>query len=519
MTSLRRTLFLSAALTVLPAAASWSQTLQDALAAAYANNPTLLAARAQARAVDENVPQALAGWRPTVVLGAAGGYADTRYRSQSTVAVQRDPSGNVVNLDSAGTPYSIFSDQPRDTANVTATVTQPLYRGGRTTAGTRRAENQVYGQRARLLATEQTVLLDGVRAYVSVVQNREEVRLNENNVQVLLRQLQATNERFRVGEITRTDVAQAEARLAAARFQLEQAQGTLQASRATFVRVIGLEPLQVVPPSPVQPPVRNLQEAIRLATGNSPAVVAATFDEQAARDNIDLQFGALLPTVSAQVQAFRLDNSQTRGTRQTGAQVTANLSVPLYQGGAEHSAVRQARQQAQQARQVLSDAKRVAEQDATRTWEALTTARAQVQSSQAEIRAQEIALDGVQREAIVGSRTTLDVLNAEQELLNARVRLVRALATLITSSYELTASLGRLTAQDLALPVLIYDPRSYYNAVRDRWVGTGDFNEQVPQAAVVPQAVVQPQVGSISVQPLVPINPNPPAVQPARGTR
>jgi outer membrane protein TolC len=203
--------------------------------------------------VDENVPQALSGWRPTVIIGAAGGYADTSTRSQSTVAVARDAQGNIINLDSAGTPFSVFSDQPRTTANVTATVTQPLYRGGRTTAGTRRAENQVYAQRARLLAVEQTVLLDGVRAYVSVVQNQEEVRLNENNVQVLVRQLQATNERFRVGEITRTDVAQAEARLAAARFQLEQSQGTLQASRATFVRVIGLAPASLVAP-PAHPP-------------------------------------------------------------------------------------------------------------------------------------------------------------------------------------------------------------------------------------------------------------------------
>ncbi len=504
MTSLRRTMFLSAALTVLPAAASWSQTLQEALAAAYANNPSLLAARAQARAVDENVPQALSGWRPTVIIGAAGGYSDTTTRNQSTIQVQRDAAGNVVNLDSAGVPFSVFSDQPRNTANVTATVTQPLYRGGRTTAATRRAENQVYAQRARLLATEQTVLLDGVRAYVSVVQSQEEVRLNENNVQVLMRQLQATNERFRVGEITRTDVAQAEARLAASRFQLEQAQGSLQANRAIFVRVVGLEPNRVIAPSPVRPPVNTVQEAIRRATDNSPAVVEATFNESAARDNIDLQFGALLPTVSAQAQAFRIDNNTVRGSRQTGAQVTANLSVPLFQGGAEHSAVRQARQQAQQARQVLMDARRVAEQDATRTWEALGTARAQVESSRAEIRAQEIALDGVQREAVVGSRTTLDVLNAEQELLNARVRLVRALATLINSSYELTASLGRLTAQDLALPVQMYDPRAYYNAVRDRWVGTGDFNESVPQAAVVPQGV-------ISVQPLVPIAPITPA--------
>lgn len=497
-------MLLSAALTVLPAAASWSQTLQEALAAAYANNPTLLAARAQARAVDENVPQALSGWRPTVIIGAAAGYADTTTRNQSTIGVQRDPFGNVVNFDSAGTPFSLYTNQPRNTANVTATVTQPLYRGGRTTAATRRAENQVYAQRSRLLAVEQSVLFDGVRQYVAVVQSQEEVRLNTNNVQVLLRQLQATNERFRVGEITRTDVAQAEARLALARFLLDQAQGNLQAARAQFQRVFSLEPNNLSPPPPIQPPVRNVQEAIRTAIANSPAVVEATFSESAARDNIDLQFGALLPTVSAQAQAFRIDNNTVRGSRQTGAQITANLSVPLYQGGAEHALVRQARQQAQQARQLLMEARRVAEQEATRTWEALGTARAQVESSRAEIRAQEIALDGVQREAVVGSRTTLDVLNAEQELLNARVRLVTALANLIRNSYELTSALGRLTAQDLGLAVQVYDPRAYYNAVRDRWVGTGDFNESVPQAAVVPQGV-------IAVQPLVPIAPQAPA--------
>jgi outer membrane protein len=164
--------------------------------------------------------------------------------------------------------------------------------------------------------------------------------------------------------------------------------------------------------------------------------------------------------------------------------------VPLYQGGAEHAAVRQARQQAQQARQAVIEARRLAAQQATQAWETLRSARAQVESVRAQIRAQEIALDGVQREAMVGSRTTLDVLNAEQELLNARVNLVQALATLINASYALTATVGRLTARDLGLPVQLYDPRSYYNAVRDRWVGTGDFSDdagQGPQGAVVVQ--------------------------------
>jgi len=498
MTSLRKTLLLTVALAALPVAAARSQSLQESLAAAYANNPSLLAARAQARAVDENVPQALAGWRPTVVLSAAGGYSDTTSRSQATVPVQRDFAGNVRNPDTAGQPFAFFSEQPRNTGSLQATVSQPIYRGGRTTASTRRAENQVYAQRARLLATEQQVLLDSVAAYVAFIRDGEVVRLNANNVEVLTRQLQATNERFRVGEITRTDVAQAESRLAGARAQLQQSEGNLESSRAIFQRLIGLEPGRVQAPPPIVPPVRSREEAVRLATENNPTVVAAMFDEAAARDFIDVQFAALMPQVSINASAFRNDNNASRGTRQTGTQITANLSVPLYQGGAEHAAVRQARQQAQQARQSVDDARRLSAQQSTQAWESLRSARAQVESVRAQIRAQEIALDGVQREAVVGSRTTLDVLNAEQELLNARVSLVQALATLINASYALTATVGRLTARDLGLQVDIYDPRAYYNTVRDRWVGTGDYSGVAAPAQ--PQGVVQIQ----SLQPAGP---------------
>lgn len=500
MMSLRNTMLLSAALAALAPAAARSQTLQVALAAAYANNPTLLAARAQLRAVDENVPQALAGWRPTVVISGAAGYSDVTLRSQATVPVQRDFAGNVVNPGSVGRPFSLYTDVPRNTASLQATVSQPIYRGGRTIASTRRAENQVYAQRSRLLGTEQQVLLDSVAAYVAVIRDAEVVRLNSNNVAVLTRQLQATNERFRVGEITRTDVAQAESRLAGARAQLQQAEGNLQSSRALFQRLVGLEPARMQAPAPVVPPVRSQQEAVRLATENNPAVIAAQFDEAAARDLIDVQFAALMPQVSLNASAFRIDNNASRGSRQTGAQVTANLSVPIYQGGAEHAAVRQARQQAQQARQAVDEARRLAGQQATQAWETLRSARAQVESVRAQIRAQEIALDGVQREAVVGSRTTLDVLNAEQELLNARVSLVQALATLINASYALTATVGRLTARDLGLPVQIYDPRTYYSTVRDRWVGTGDFSEaggQAPQGAIVVQPL-QPVAGTPS---------------------
>jgi outer membrane protein len=439
-----------------------SQTLQEALALAYANNPALQAARAQLRSVDENVPQALAGWRPTV---------------QVTGAVGQSTGSTVGSLPPTNTTRTNSPWRSRDTVSTQASVSQPLYRGGRTTAQTRRAENQVLAQRARLYATEQQVLQDTVNAYVAVIRDQEEVRLNTNNEQVLTRQLQATNERFRVGEITRTDVAQAESRLARARALRAQAEGRLQTSRATFTRLVGQPPQVLTPPQPLRTAATSARGAADLAVQNNPNVVAALFDEAAARDQIDIQMSALLPQVSLNASSFRNDNQTTDGLRQNGHSVTANLTVPLYQGGAEYAAVRQARQQAQQARQIVEDQRRSAAQQATQAYETFMTARAQVDSVRAQIRAAEIALDGVQREAVVGSRTTLDVLNAEQELLDARVSLVRALADVITASHTVAAAVGRLTARDLSLPVPLYDMEAYYREVRNRWIGWGDYAE------------------------------------------
>ncbi|WP_240782403.1 TolC family outer membrane protein [Roseococcus sp. SYP-B2431] len=462
------------------AAPASAQTMQQALAATYNNNPTLLAARAQLRAVDEGVPQALAGWRPTVVMAGSAGAADVRTRSQTQFFRPdgsfffRDPVGPLTNGTQGPIPSTIR--QERTPASATMTLTQPIYRGGRTVAQTRQAENTVLAQRARLLAVEQQVLGDAVQAYIGMIQNSELLRLNINNEQVLTRQLQATNERFRVGEITRTDVAQAESRLAGARATRTNSEGTLQIARATFERVIGAAPQRLTNPQPLNVPIRSAAEAQAVAIANNPNVVAALFAAASARDNIDVQMSVLLPQISANAQAFRQDNQTTAHTRQTGGQATINLSVPLFQGGAEHSAVRQARQQAQQTITQVDEQRRLAAQNASQSWETLRSNRSQVDSVRAQIRAQEIALDGVQREAIVGSRTTLDVLNAEQELLNARTSLVNALSSVITGSYALAASIGRLTAQDLGLPVEVYDMTAYYNAVRNRWVGIGDYS-------------------------------------------
>ena len=457
---------------VLAAGPAWAQvhTLQDALDAAYANNPQLQAARAQLRATDEGVPQALSGWRPTVVLSGSAGYGDGSYLTRS---------GSVGATGLAG--GSSKARINRDILQGTATVTQPLYRGGLTTANTHQATNQVYGQRARLMATEQQVFLDTINAYVGVIEAEQLLQLNINNEQVLAKQLQATQDRFRVGEITRTDVAQAEAALAGARAQRETSQGNVQTARATYVREVGEYPsANLVKPQPLRVPVKSEAQADQLASANNPTVIAALFDNAAAKDAIDVAFSQLMPQLSMQAQASRVDNQVFPRTRQIGGQVLITASVPIYQGGAEYSKVRQARQNREQTLRLVDQARRQAIQAATQSWETLVAASSTIQSTRAQIRANQVALEGTEREAIVGSRTTLDVLNAQQALLNSQVTLVQNLANLVTASYSVASSIGRLTARDLGLNVPLYDDTAYYRAVRDRLFGTGDFATHQP---------------------------------------
>ena len=451
-------------------AAAQVRTLQDALAAAYANNPQLQAARAQLRATDESVPQALAGWRPTVIVAGSGGYGDGSYLSGS---------GSIF-----GGPPTSGSSKFRTNRYLltgTATLTQPIYRGGQTEAATHQATNQVYAQRAQLLATEQQLFVDTINAYVGVIQAEQLLQLNINNEQVLAKQLQATQDRFRVGEITRTDVAQAEAALAGARATRETSQGNLQTARATYVATVGEYPqANLVKPQPLRVPVRNEAEADQLAASNNPSVIAALFSEAAAKDAVDVAFSQLMPQVSLQGEALREDNQAFPATRVIGAQVLLNASVPLYQGGAEYSRVRQARQSREQSTRLVENARRTAIQSATQSWETLVAARATIDSTRSQIRANQVALEGTEREAIVGSRTTLDVLNAQQALLNSQVTLVQNLSSLITASYSVAFAIGRLTARDLNLNVPLYDDTAYYRAIRDRLFGTGDYATRQP---------------------------------------
>jgi outer membrane protein len=419
----------------------------------------LQAERAKLRATDENVPTALAGWRPTVVMAGTAGYGDGLSRAYSSTLQdwQKLPTD-------------------RDIATAQATVTQPIYNGGRTQANVNRAKDQVMAERANLLAQEQTSFTNTVNAYVGVIQAQDLLTLNINNEQVLQKQLDATNDRFRVGEITRTDVAQAEAALAGATAQRQTAEGNLATARATFVQIVGFyPPADLVEPQPLALPIRAENDAAAMAAANNPNVISAQFNDSAAKDAVDVAFSQLLPQLSLQGQAFQEQNSGGRSSDINGYQVVAQLSVPIYQGGSEYAAVRQAKQTEQQSARLVADAQRTAVQSAVNAWETLAAATAAAASTRSQIRANSVALEGVEREAIVGSRTTLDVLNAQQALLNSRVTLVQNLAQLVTASYGVAAAIGRLTAHDLHLAVPLYDETAYYSAVKNKWVGLGDY--------------------------------------------
>jgi TolC family type I secretion outer membrane protein len=447
---MRGTLLAAVAACALIPASAGAMTLSEALSAAYNNNPTLLAERAQLRATDEQVPQALSGWRPTVQATGSigGGWSDTN-------------SDDVLG---GGSRSSV----PR---SVGLSVSQPVYQGGRTVAATARAENLVQAERARMVAIEQQVFTDAITAFMDVVQNQAVLDLSVNNEQVLRRQLEASNDRFRVGEITRTDVAQSESRLALAISDRIQAENNLEASRAAFERVVGEPPGRLDAPADRVALPSNRQEALTLSAQNNPTVVSALFTEAAAREAVRQVRGELLPDLRIVGNVQRNEDQSISGRISNSASVTAQITVPLYEAGSVYSRTREAQQTVAQRRSQVDDARRVAVQQGTTAWETLQSNRARVESLRSSIRAAQIALEGVQQEAAVGSRTVLDILNAEQELFNARVNLVRAQRDQLVSEFQVAAATGRLTASDLNLPVQLYDVDKHYQAVRNKWIG------------------------------------------------
>ncbi|BAE51049.1 TolC family outer membrane protein [Paramagnetospirillum magneticum] len=439
----------AACMVVAASTPAMSETLEEVLASTYSSNPTLLARRAKLRSTDEGVPQALSNWRPTVSLTGSVGRGSYDNNTLS--------------------PYSM-SRTPRTQA---LTLSQPLFRGGRTLAATAQAENNVLSERAQLAATEQTILLAAATAYLNVVRDDAVLKLSINNEQVLRRQYEATEERFKVGELTRTDVSQAEARLAKATADRVAAEGNLQSSRANYVNNVGRPPEALV--TPAQPPAlpQSLDDVTSTALAANPTVVSADFTHAAAKDGVDLVFGELLPTVSLSADISRNFETSTRENSSTAREVLLNVSVPLYESGSVYSRVRASKHTAGQRRIEADQARRDAVETGTKSWETLQAARAQARSYQAQIKASELALAGVREESKVGSRTILDVLNAEQELFDARVNLVKAQRDVLAGAYQVKSALGQMTAQGLNLPVAVYDPTKHYDDVRGQWFGNG----------------------------------------------
>ncbi len=431
---------------VSPVAVS-AETLEDALSQAYASNPTLNARRASLRAVDENVPQAAAGWRPTVRVTGAYGRRDVEVEQAGRTTVNED----------------------RNNGSAGISMTQPIYQGGRTQAGTQRAEAQVQAERARLVASEQTVFIGVVTNYANVLRDQAVVELRANNEQRLRRQLEATRDRFRVGEVTRTDVAQAESRLSRSSADRISAEGNLTASRAQYQRFVGKPPENPVEPQKAVNLPKSTKDAAAAATTDNPNVVAAQFEEAAQRLRIREVQGELLPDLNIVADYTKLYDNSARNQTTWGYGAQAQVSMPLYEAGSVTSRVRQARETATQRRVEIEDARRQASTDATTAFEALETAQASLQSLEQEIRAATIALEGVQQEANVGSRTVLDVLDSEQELLDAQVRQVTAKRDALIATYQVLAAVGRLNAKDLGLQVQLYDFDANYQRVRNKW--------------------------------------------------
>jgi len=438
-----------------------AQTLTDALAETYNTNPQLLAQRALLRATDEQVPQALSFWRPTVAFTGQAGIATASLEAQPDAAAQ-----------AAGVTRSVRHAITRPNL-VQFQGTQPIYRGGRTVAQTRQAINTVESTRAQTLAVETSVFQAVAMAYLDVVRDQALVDVDRNNVEVLRKQLEATQDRFRVGEVTRTDVAQAESSLAQAQGQLVAQQGILETSRAEYVRAVGHPPGRLLLPRdrPVLPATR--EEALSLAENSNFSVISAKFAELAARDNIDVVRGQLLPQVSVVGTLARTyDQSISfKGSLSNSAQVTAQLTMPLYEGGAIYSQTRQAEQTVGQRRSQVDDARRAAVQTATQFWSTLQAARASIASFASAVRAAQIALEGVQQEALVGTRTTLDVLIQNQQLLTTQSQLITAQHDAALAEFNLAAAVGRLIAPELRLPVKLYDMEAHYREVRDKWIG------------------------------------------------
>ena len=425
-----------------------AETIWESLALAYANNPTLNAARANLRSTDEGVPQALSGWRPTVSAAASIGrtWADSSARN--------------------------FADV-RNNASISLSISQTVFNGFRTVNSVRQAEAIVRAQRESLLSTEQDTLLSAATAYVDVIRDTAFVALDRSDLAFLQEQVRAARDRFDVGEGTRTDVSQAEARAAEARAGLNSSLANLNTSRAIYRQVVGIEANNLSADTRISTYVpKSLDEALQLSEVNQPLIRQAQHQVDAAIFNVKAIEGALLPSVSVDGTISRNVNPSTFfADNQDQASITGSVSIPIYQAGTVASSVRQAKEDLGSTRLQLDVTRDQIRANVISAWGNYQAAEASIIAAKAAVQAQQLALEGVIEEQRVGQRTTLDVLDAQRDLVSQQSGLVTAQRNRIVSGYQLVAAVGKLDAASLGLNVARYDPKQHYKAVRGKWFG------------------------------------------------
>jgi outer membrane protein len=449
-----------------------AETLEQALTDAYLINPVLNSERARLRATDEQVALAKSGLRPLIT-----GEADSSFQNQnidtSGTGGRRQSGGSAANAANA-TAFSSagISSGVTHPRGYSVQLTQPLFEGFQNLNAIRQAKSTVQAARESLRSVEQTVLLDAVTAYVNVVRDTAIVRLRENDVKVLTEQLKATKDRFDVGEVTRTDVAQAEARRSEALSTLAAAQANLKTSNAAYEQIIGHPPGSLeTPPSILYLLPTTLNDSMTLGDGENPVILAAVYQEEASLYAVQQIMGELLPTVTLEaLYQNRFDQSRTIKEIETTT-VTGRVNVPFYQGGSVSARVRQAKETNNQLKKEVEDARLRVHADVIANWGILQSSGPAIASAQAAVDANKIALTGVREEEKVGQRTTLDVLDAQRELLNSQIGLVTALRDRVVAEYSLYVAIGRMDAQTLGLSVPYYDPIEHYDTVKNKWFG------------------------------------------------
>jgi outer membrane protein len=433
------------------AACAETETLQQAWALAYQNNPALEAQRASLRAADEQVSQALSHWRPSI---DATGTIGKTWQS----APGLNPFGS-----------NSFDEKTRGYG---AQLTQPLFRGLRTVAETEAAEKQVLSGRAKLASAEQQLFMDTASAYLGTMRDDAVLGLERGHEDVLQEKLKETRVRSEAGELTKTDVRQAESRLARAHVSRFQAESNLTQARASYTRLVGKAPGQLEAPGLALDSPMTLVDILHFAETQNPDVVASQFAVEEAQAEVRLNGGSLLPEVNLVGNTGRnWGQNITVPGREDSSQVLVQLTVPLYRSGADYSKTRQAQQTETQRRDELDEARHKAHEAADNAWQSLMTAQSALDADKVEVDAAAQALKGVREESRVGTRTTLDVLNAEQELLDARIDQVKSQHDRDLAILQIKAAVGQLVADSLKLPVEIYDPKRHYRDVRNQWVG------------------------------------------------